>query len=192
MALVGTTLNGAISATDSLIRITSGTSVAVGRLALIDSEIVRIDAAGPSSTQWYVNRGLNGTAAVAHNSLSPFVHGDPADFLPDQKAMRPMVTYGAAGAVAIPSKDSTILLNSGGASAMTLADPGAQDEGRMLTVVANTAHAYTLSNAAGSGFNGAGAAGDVGTFGGAVGDNIVLLARGGKWYVVSAKNVTLA
>jgi hypothetical protein len=192
MALTATTLAGALGVGDTIVNLTSGTSVAVGVLLQVDSEMMRVDAATSSTTQWLVARGQAGTAQVAHNILAIAIHGPAADFNADLRTTRNVVAYGAAGAIAIPSKDSLILLNSGAASAMTLADPSLADEGRQLTIMANTAHAYTVSNAAGSGFNTGGAAADIGTYGGAKGDNMVLVARGGDWFVVTKTNVTLA
>lgn len=109
--------------------------------------------------------------------------------------VEPYATIGADGAVT--QKSGTLFVTKAGVCAMTIADPtsGAPeaggDDGKVLTVIATTANAHTLSNAAGSGFNAGGAATDVGTFGGAKGDNIVVQAYQGKWYVVSKTNVTL-
>lgn len=96
----------------------------------------------------------------------------------------------ADGAITI--KDGVVVITKGSAAAVTLADPTATtDDGKILTVISATAYAHTLSNAAGSGFNGGGSGSDVGTFGGAKGDGIVLMAYQGDWYVVSKTNVTL-
>jgi hypothetical protein len=59
------------------------------------------------------------------------------------------------------------------------------------TIVSATAAAHTVT-AATIGFNAADAAGDVGTFGGAVGDGLTVLAYGGEWLVLRNVNVTLA
>lgn len=101
-----------------------------------------------------------------------------------------VATYTTAGAISETS--GYVYIGSGGALAMTLADPATADNGKTLTIIASTAQAHTVSNAAGSGFNGGGAAADIGTYGGAIGDNLVLTANGGVWYVVSNTNVTLA
>ncbi len=74
----------------------------------------------------------------------------------------------------------------------TLADPGAGDDGLVMIITAATAFAHEVDNSAGSGFNGAGAGADVATFGGAIGDNLVLLAMGTKWHVISSKNITFS
>lgn len=99
----------------------------------------------------------------------------------------------ANGAVAVPTGNTTFVVTKAGVAAMTLVDPTATThDGVRLTFISATAQAHTLSNAAGSGFNAGGAASDVGTFGGAIGDNIVVEAYQGKWYVISKTNVTLA
>lgn len=82
-------------------------------------------------------------------------------------------------------------ISKGSAAALTLADPAASDEGTVIIITAETAFAHTVSNAAGSGFNAGGAASDVATFGGAIGDSIVIIAINGKWNVLSLRNVTL-
>ena len=103
----------------------------------------------------------------------------------------------AAASGAITQKSGTVVITKAGVAALTLADPtsGAPsaggDDGKRLTFISATANAHTLDNSAGSGFNAGGAASDVGTFGGAKGDNITLIAYAGKWYVESKTNVTL-
>ena len=93
---------------------------------------------------------------------------------------------------AILPSTGLVLLGGTGARAMTLVDPAAADDGARLTIAAVTAQAHTVSNAAGSGFNGGGGGSDVGTYGGAVGDRFSLVAIGGVWYVDINVNVTLA
>jgi hypothetical protein len=105
---------------------------------------------------------------------------------------QPQTVVSADGAITIPTKSTTFVVTKAGVAAMTLADPTAgTHDGVRLTFLSATANAHTLSNAAGSGFNAGGAAADVGTFGGAKGDNIVVEAYQGVWYVVSKTNVTL-
>lgn len=100
------------------------------------------------------------------------------------------VAGSADGAVSI--KSGVVYITKAGVCALTIADPTATvDDGKTLIVFATTAHAHTLSNAAGSGFNGAGSGSDVGTFGGAIGDMIEISAYQGKWYVMRNTNVTL-
>lgn len=103
-----------------------------------------------------------------------------------------VLAMSANGAVTVPAYNQVILLTKAGVLAATLVDPTATThDGVELTFIATTANAHTLSNAAGSGFNGGGAASDVGTFGGAIGDFIKVVAYQGKWYVTAKTNVTL-
>lgn len=103
----------------------------------------------------------------------------------------PLQILSADGAV--PIKRSTCIITKAGVAALTLADPTADaHDGVEMTFISATANAHTLSNAAGSGFNAGGAGTDVGTFGGAKGDGITVVAYQGKWYVKTKTNVTLA
>jgi hypothetical protein len=97
---------------------------------------------------------------------------------------------GASGAVVI--KPSTVIITKAGVAALTIADPATSDNGCIMRFISATAQAHTLDNSAGSGFNAAGGGGDVGTFGGAKGDGITILAYAGDWYVIDKTNVTLA
>jgi len=99
----------------------------------------------------------------------------------------------ADGAITIPLVSTTFVITKAGVAAMTLADPTATThDGVRLTFLSTTANAHTLDNSAGSGFNGAGAGADIGTFGGAIADLIVVEAYQGAWYVILNTNVTLA
>lgn len=107
--------------------------------------------------------------------------------------LNPVVNVTADGAITIPAGNTSYMITKAGVAAMTIANPTATThDGLRLTFMATSANAHTLSNAAGAGFNGGGAASDIGTYGGAKGDNIVIEAYQGVWYVVSKVNVTLA
>jgi hypothetical protein len=102
--------------------------------------------------------------------------------------------YSASGAIDI--KEGTAVLTKAGVGVMTLAAPTAGapaaggDDGKVLRVISATAQAHTLTQSS-DGFNAGGSGSDVGTFGGAIGDGIVLVAYNAKWLVVSKTNVTL-
>lgn len=93
--------------------------------------------------------------------------------------------------VGIRIRQGTVKITKGTAAALTLADPGPGDEGSTLFIVSTTAAAHTVTYST-TGFNGAGAGGDVATFGGAAGDSLILKALGSVWYVVGSTNVTIA
>lgn len=105
---------------------------------------------------------------------------------------RQTVTLAAADG-AVTAKDGLVVITKATAAALTIADPTAvTDDGKVLKIISRTAAAHTLDNSAGSGFNAGGAGSDVGTFGGAIGDGLELVADNGKWLVAYLRNVTLA
>lgn len=133
-----------------------------------------------------VGRFLTGTSTVGDNALLlPYGRGQVR-----YNGAQELVT--ADGAIAVPTENTTYFITKAGVAAMTLVDPTATThDGIELTFISVTANAHTLSNAAGSGFNAGGAGSDVGTFGGAKGDNITIVAYQGDWFVKNSVNVTL-
>jgi hypothetical protein len=93
-----------------------------------------------------------------------------------------------AGAINIAN--GVVFIGSAGALAVTLGDPPLDMDGCELVIQASTAQAHTVTYTAG--FNGGTTSNDVATFGGAVGDNLVLRAKAGLWLVQSKVNVTIA
>lgn len=99
--------------------------------------------------------------------------------------------YAANGAITVSGAPLQVSkLTKGSAAAMTLAAPSAAQEGCVLIVSAQTAHAHTVTIAGGA--NGGSTATDVGTFGGAIGDGFMAVAINEKWNIVSNSNVTFA
>lgn len=105
----------------------------------------------------------------------------------------PILAVSANGAISVPDHNKTYFITKAGVAAMTLVDPTATThDGVTLTFIATTANAHTLDNSAGSGFfSSGGASKDIGTFGGAIGDYIRVVAYQGKWYLAGSLNVTL-
>ena len=97
--------------------------------------------------------------------------------------------------VQVASANGAILLLDGGhvpitkgsVCALTLAVP--VRNGVELTIYATTAHAHTVTVS--GGIAGAGAAADVGTFGGAVGDGVTLISFNNLWYVKPGTNLNV-
>lgn len=200
MALTSTTVSGAITASATTLKLASATGVAVGMFAYLDSEMVVITDVSLSPTV-AVQRGRYGTVATLHATGCPIAFGLPTDFVQipnlgqSATGTQKVVTYGAAGAITIPTVNTYILLQSGASSAMTLNDPNADNQAE-ITIQAGDAKAYTVdngstNNATGSGFNGGGTPSDVATFGGAIGDNMLIKAVNGKWLVQYLRNVSL-
>lgn len=97
--------------------------------------------------------------------------------------------YIADGALDINA--TNVHIGGGSATALTLVDPPNSPgwNGHQITVTAVTAQAHTVTNT--TGFNNGGSSNDVATFGGAVGDTMVIEAAEGVWNVVNLRNVTL-
>lgn len=151
----------------------AASGIRAGSADLIESELEQLDQVTP------------GTAAASKALV--------ADANKEVRGVgigRKVTVAAADGAIAV--KTGTVYITKAGVAALTLADPTATtDDGCELAIIAATAHAHTVSNAAGSGFNAGGAGADVGTFGGARGDSMLLEAYQGVWYVRNLRNVTL-
>jgi hypothetical protein len=96
----------------------------------------------------------------------------------------------ADGAIAI-KHGATVVITKGSAAALTIADPATADNGCRMTIISTTAFAHTVTRTT-TGFNNAGASGDVATFGAAAGNGMTIVAYGAKWYVENTLGVTLA
>lgn len=99
---------------------------------------------------------------------------------------QPLQVASADGAITI--KDGIVVITKASAAALTLAAPSIDDNG-VLIIDSHTAVAHTVTLA--GGLRGAGDGADVGTFGGAIGDGIVLYAYNGAWYPVPGTNVNV-
>ncbi len=125
---------------------------------------------------------LAGSAASAWDqySLNGYVYSRPARYTG--------WTYVTLGALTI--QNGTMYIGSAGALAMTLAAPSLAQNGVTMNIMASTAQAHTITYTAG--FWGNTTSSDVATFGGAIGDFIVVQAVAGSWRVLAQKNVTIA
>ncbi|KKM73947.1 hypothetical protein LCGC14_1405270 [marine sediment metagenome] len=95
--------------------------------------------------------------------------------------------YSASGAIEID--DEVVLLTKAGVGTMTLAASTNPDmNGLEMTVTSTTAQAHTVTVALG--FNATATTLVKATFGGAIGDSMILRAYAGSWYVAGVTNVT--
>lgn len=122
-----------------------------------------------------------------HDGATTLVDIDRAD----SGGVKPaVVAYSGDGAIGVYTH--TALITKGTAAALTLAAPTATThDGVTITIVATTAAAHTVT-ATTIGFNAGDAASDVCTFTAAIGNNLVVTAYQGEWYVVNNVNGTLA
>lgn len=197
MAQTTTTISAAVGATDLTIPVTSASGFAAGNYLRLDNEFMVVTAV--SGTNISVRaRGDKGSGAVAHNILAVANTGLDSDL-----ATQPMgqaaqidpqfptiVTYSAAGAIAIPNQNTMVVLNGGAARAMTLAGPGKDQDGLTLTVLNASAYAHTVTYTAG--FYGDTTSSDVITFAAKAGASFICVARGGTWGLLGLTNCTIA
>jgi len=97
-------------------------------------------------------------------------------------AFRDVVSYGADGAIALPKRDTVVLLQKASALAMTLADPTNVPDGTFLTIVSGLGAAHTVDLA--TGVVGSDSD-DIFTMTTGVGAAIQLAAYKGKWAHIS-------
>ena len=189
MALATTTLSSAVVVTDTSIVVASATSVAAGRLVLVDGEFMQVTQDYVSGTTVNVVRGQNGTVTAEHAASANVTHGAAADFTVPSAGtsnLKPGVipftttSYSAAGAIAFGAAQwTTALINGTGALAMTLANPDSSQDGLILAIVANGKAAHTVTYTAGLGDAGSGY--DVGTFDGSGQCCMLLTAANSIW-----------
>lgn len=118
--------------------------------------------------------------------------GDIAGYL-DGALIAPSVSVASAnGAITIPDGGIKLIpVTKAGVCAMTLGVPTTAQNGVILVFYSTTAQAHTLTVAT-IGMNAGDGASDVGTFGGAIGDGIILTAYQGEWYILNNINVALS
>jgi hypothetical protein len=196
MAQTTTTISAAVTATDLIIPVTAATGFTVGNYLRLDNEYMVVTVI--SGTNITVrSRGDLGSGAVAHNILAVADTGLMSDLavlpLGEDTQVDPtretIVSYSAAGAIAIPTQDTLVLLTSGTARAMTLAAPAADQDGLRMTFLNCDAKANTVTYTAG--FYGDTTASDVATFAAKTGASFSIIARGATWGITSLANVTL-
>jgi len=169
MAFAETTLSSAVALTDKSIVVASATSVAAGRLVLIDQEMMQVAQDYSSGTTVNVLRGREGSVQSAHVVTARVVHGLASDF--DAPAAQTSVTYPlvrarqvvsitATSTLALPvaGEDLMVILNGTAAITLTIPVPTTDMDGCELSLVANGAAAHVLTftgglSGAGSGYD---------------------------------------
>ena len=185
MSLTSTTAAEAITAIAQDFLLTSVTGLAAGDLLKVDSEFMRVTAVDSTTVRVWVERGMNGSLAVAHNALALAVFGDMEDFPPIPPWH--LYTYGANGAITVGPGIHRVV--KGSAASLTLRAPRADEEGLTFQVVAASAFGHNIALDSGY-FNGSGDPQI--TLNGAIGDMVELVALGGSWAVSLGKNYAFA
>lgn len=199
MAITGTTLAGAVTSDALVLVVTSATGFAAGNFVKIDGEYMTIDRSYVSGTNIPVfRRGDNGSAQVAHAALAITTTGLWSDLAANPSAnITPTaqirnvdhVTYSVNGAITVPVKDTTVVLNKAGVAAMTLGAPAKDQDGLTLEIVSNSANAHTVT-ATGL-LNTGTATVNLATFAAFKGASVRLKAIQGLWAVLANTAVTL-
>ncbi len=198
MALTTTTLSAACAASDTQISVTSATGFAAGNRLIIDGENFTVINSYLTGTIIPVLRGQNGTVAVAHVSGANVTTGLSTDFAnagPQQEVtyptagrVRTLISYSAAGAIALPTPgtDAVAIINGTSTLAMTVANPTKDMDGSVLTILANGKSASTVDFDDTVGLNGAGSSYDTITFQNAGQSAISMMACNGAWVLVNS------
>jgi len=157
MALATTTLSAAITASQKTLVVASATSVAAGRLLLVDQEMMQVTQDYVSGTTVGVLRGRGGTVAAAHVITATVIHGAAVDFqdagaqtFTTQPTQRPWITVsytGAANTFVLPTRGENVhvILNSTTADTFTIPVPTADMNGTRLLISSNGVAAHILT-----------------------------------------------
>jgi hypothetical protein len=171
-----TALSGSTIATNTIAETTAASGVTIDGVLLKDGGAVFADAA---TIEIDTINEATAAAGVTIDSVR----------LKDGVVKSVPVTVTADGAIAVPPGDTTYFITKAGVAAMTLVAPTATThDGIRLTFISTTAQAHTLDLAS-SGINGGAA--DIGTFGGAAGDGVTIVAYQAHWYEVPSGNVNV-
>jgi len=193
MALAVTSLNGAVAQGATKIKLTAFTNpssvgISPKTWALVDGEYVSVEDASLSPTL-SVARGMNGTLAVAHNTLAPVVYGLTSDFSQlafqgsDSIRVAPVATYSVNGAFTVPYVDQTVYITKAGVCALTLDATVPADLAITVKFISLTANAHTLTYTAG--FYGNTTTSDVALFAATVGASFTMQAKNGLWIPIA-------
>lgn len=204
MALTTTTLNGAIGANDTLIKVTSGTGFAKGYFLRVGDEFMlqTADANSATTTLIPVMRGVNGTVAQAHVTSENVVVGVGSDFTGDAVAtagtyplagrQRRVSQYVASGAIALPAPgtDEVAVLIGTATLTMTVAAPTKDMDGCKLTIFGNAKSASTIQFDGTVGLGNAGSSYDIITLQNAGNVGVEVMAINGFWNIAAAPAIT--
>lgn len=152
-----------------------------------------VGTAGGADKQIQVNSGT-GLAGISNGSAGQVMTSNGAGSAPSMQNLPsplPDTVTHAVTSTAIPVAAGTTGLGSSGAILMTLATPtNPGQDGTVIVIVAETAHAHTVTTAANV-IKGANTSGDTVTFA-HVGDMVILEAVGGLWYIRALNGASLS
>jgi hypothetical protein len=214
MSITATTLSVAISDTDKVLTVGSGSGFpAVGTIGnppypvRIDKEFMLAVSQPASGTVNVIQRGYYGTAAVAHDKLAKVeVSAAPSDFaepsagnvvslppyLPVQSTLGQDTTFTSTQVAAWGNQPQEFAITKASAAAITLVAPSKAQDGLevLFTNLTDAIHVITATSLLAS--SGSGSPYTTATWANAkAGGGLKLKAENGLWNVLSATNVTL-
>lgn len=203
MALVTTTLNGAVAIDANSITITSATGVTAGMFARVDDEVIQVDKTYTSGVVLRVLRGRDGSSTAVHptgSNITFYLGTDTTTLAPQGinsfqtgGRVRTINSYNVAGAIAhpVPGTDMVAVLNGTSVLAMTLVSPTKDLDGSVLTVIGNGIAAHTVTYTT-VGFGNVGGTADVMTFSATQQQGFQCMAMGGIWILIGPLAVATA
>lgn len=199
MAFATTTLSSAVAQGDKSIVVASATSIAAGRLIIVDQEIMKVTQDYVSGTTVTVLRGQDGSAQVAHKVTANVTHGLASDFaLPGAQSVATYVTQRpvlvqsitATSTLTLPPAgcDLRLILNGTAAITLTIPVPTKDMDGCIMTIVSNgvAQHIPTFTG----GLSGAGASYDAWTINATAPAAMEAIACNGVWVALSGPGWT--
>ena len=147
-------------------------------------------------------RGSMGTQQVAHAAGAIVTYGLMTDLAPQalgqltQDSSSPLgsdiVTYSVNGAIAVPTRDSPIVLNKATALAATFGAPGKDQDGLTVTITSITAAGHVITSPSLVNDGATGAPHSTLNFAAFKGASVTLKALQGLWQVVANVGVTVS
>ncbi len=188
-----TTVSSAVANNDTKIVVASATGAVAGSSVKIDQEEMKISGGYVSGLTIPVLRAQNGSTVQAHPASAVTVIGPATEFAlaapqsttsyPIAGRARVVTSYTGAGAITIAphGNDTVAILNTTSAVAMTLADPGKDQDGDIIYICAGGAAAFTVQ--ATSGWGAGGGSYDVLTFAAGAQVAVWAIAANGAWCI---------
>lgn len=210
MALTRTSLSADLGANDLQVAITStasgfpaaGVFASPPYLMQVDDEYMLLERVVASGVIKVMQRGYNGSKAVAHDILSPVsISADPQDFVAVSEgavANRPpwvdaVRAIGENGVIPVPNRNTTYEITKATALASTtLAAPAKDQDGLRVTITSLTAAAHVITATSLIADAVSGSPHTTATYAAFIGATLTLEAANGLWNVVSAVGVTIS
>lgn len=213
MAITQTALSADLGANDVTMVVSSGTgfpsvgTVATpGYLVRIDKEYMLAKSQPVSGTIKIAQRGYNGTAAVAHDTLSKVeVSSAPSDFsqpapgnstdlppyLPVNDTIGESITYTSAQIAAWGNQPRDIAVSKASAAAIVLVAPSKAQDGLRLQFTSLTAAAHVITATSLLADAVSGSPHTTATFAAFIGASLCLEAQNGLWNVLNSTGITI-